>query len=199
MSIRREARALAASADIPAFLGTAFVAEIALSSYDVGFALRLGELGASDAFVGGAWALGIVSEILLLAVAGRLIARFMSSRLVVAALVFAAIRCALLGLVRSLPVIAAIQPLHALSIALFWISSVSYLKARVAAPVLASAQGLFAAVVGAGSVAGMLTWGTLYRRSGGSAMFGAAAVVACAAVVLGLFWTTRAHEVRQVA
>lgn len=192
-----EARSLAASADVPLFLGAAFVSELALSSYDVCFALRLGHLGASSAFIGGAWAVGVVSEIALLAVAGRLISRFMPSRLIVVALVIAAIRCALLGSLKSLPIIAAIQPLHALSIALWWISCISYLKARVTEHALASAQGLFAAVTAAGSVAGMLLWGTLYRQAGGRTTFIIAALVALFAAGLALVWATRAHEVRQ--
>jgi PPP family 3-phenylpropionic acid transporter len=198
LPLRAEARALAASADVPIFLGTALVSEIALSSYDVGFALRLGDIGASPAFIGGAWAVGVASEIVLMACAGWLIRRFTPPRLIVAALLVASLRCVLLGSLRSLPILAAIQPLHALSIALWWISSVSYIKARVAPHALGSAQGLFAAVTAAGSVTGMLLWGTLYRTVGGQATFGAAGLVALFAAGLALVWTTRAHEVRQV-
>jgi predicted MFS family arabinose efflux permease len=133
-----------------------------------------------------------------MACAGWLIRRFTPPRLIVAALLVAALRCALLGTLRSLPVLAAIQPLHALSIALWWISSVSYIKARVAPHALGSAQGLFAAVTAAGSVTGMLVWGTLYRALGGRATFGVAGVVALCAAGLALVWTGRAHEVRQV-
>lgn len=193
-----EARALLSSPDVPIFLAAAFAAEIALSSYDVGFTLRLGELGASPAFVGGAWAAGVISEIALMAAAGRLIERFTPSRLVVAALVTAAIRCALLGSLRSLPIIAAIQPLHALSVALFWISSISYVKARVAPCARASAQGLFAAVMAGGTAVGMLLWGIVYRHGGGRVLFGAASVAALGAALLALLWATRAHAVREV-
>jgi MFS transporter, PPP family, 3-phenylpropionic acid transporter len=198
LPLRAEARALAASGDVPVFLCTALVSEFALSSYDVGFALRLGDIGASSAFIGGAWAVGVASEIVLMACAGWLIRRFTPPRLIVAALLVAALRCALLGTLRSLPILVAIQPLHALSIALWWISSVSYIKARVAPHALGSAQGLFAAVTAAGSVTGMLVWGTLYRVAGGQATFGIAGIVALCAAGLALIWTTRAHEVRQV-
>jgi PPP family 3-phenylpropionic acid transporter len=199
MSLRTEARALAASPDIPIFLATTFAAETALSSYDVAFALRLGELGASPAFIGAAWGLGVASEIVLMSGAGWLIRRFTPARLIVAALLFAALRCALLGTLRSLPAIAAIQPLHAVSTALFWISCVSYVKGRVAPHAMASAQGLFAAVAAAGTVTGMLVWGTLYRIGGGQTTFGVAAVVALGAALVAMVWTTRAHEIRQAA
>jgi PPP family 3-phenylpropionic acid transporter len=199
MSLRTEARALAASPDIPIFLVTVFAAEIALSSYDVGFALRLGELGASTTFIGAAWALGVASEIALMAASGWLIRRFTSSRLIVVALLFAALRCALLATLKSLPLIAAVQPLHAVSVALFWISCVSYVKARVAPEAMASAQGLFAAVAAAGTVTGMLLWGTLYRIGGGEMTFGIAAVIALFATIFAVLWTTRAHEIREAA
>ena len=74
----------------------------------------------------------------------------------------------------------------------------SYIKARVAPHARGSAQGLFAAVTAAGSVTGMLVWGTLYRVVGGQATFGIAALVAVSAAALSLVWTTRAHEVREV-
>jgi PPP family 3-phenylpropionic acid transporter len=193
-----EARALMASPDVPIFLAAAFAAEIALSSYDVGITLRLGELGASPTFIGGAWAVGVVSEIALMAGAGRLIERFTPSRLIVAALVTAAIRCALLGTLRSLPIIIAIQPLHALSVALFWISSVSYVKARVPVSARASAQGLFAAVMAGGTVAGVLLWGTLYRHGGSRVLFGAASAAAVLAAAIAVQWARRAHPVYEV-
>jgi PPP family 3-phenylpropionic acid transporter len=198
LPLRVEARALAASADIPIFLVTILVAEISLSSYDVGFALRLGDLGASPAFIGGAWAVGVASEVALMAGAEWLIRRFTPPRLIVAALLVAALRSTLLGSLASLPALAAIQPLHALSIALFWISCVSYVKARVAPHMLASAQGLFAAVAAAGTVTGMLLWGTLYPLVGGRAMFGLAAAGALGAAGLATRWAARAREVRQV-
>lgn len=192
-----EARALLSSPDVPIFLGAAFAAEIALSSYDVAFALRLGELGAASSFIGVAWAVGVVSEIVLMVFVARLIERFQPGRLAVVALLMAALRCVLLASLRSLPIIVAIQPLHALSVALYWISSVSYVKARVAPHALASAQGLFAAIMAAGSVTGMLLWGTLYQHGGGQTVFGVASVAALGAASLVLVWAARAHEVRQ--
>src|SRR5262249_10311318 len=159
--------------------------------------LRFRELGASPAFIGGAWALGIVSEIVLMAGATWLIRRFSSTRLIVAALLAAALRSVLVGSLRALPLLAAIPPLHALSTAPFWISAIAYIKARVTPSALASAQGLFAAVIAMGSVTGMLLWGTLYRYGGGRVMFGAASIVALGAALLGAVWTTRAHEVRE--
>ncbi len=197
MSLRREARALAASPDIPIFLITTFAAEIALSSYDVAFALRLGELGASSPFIGAAWALGVASEIALMSSASWLIRRYTPARLIVVALLFAALRCALLGTLSSLTIIAAIQPLHAVSVALFWISCVSYVKGRVPPETMASAQGLFAAVAAAGTVAGMFLWSTVYRIEGGRGTFAIAAVVALAATVVAVVWTTRAHGIRE--
>lgn len=199
LSLRGASRALATSPDILNFMATVFISEIALCSYDFGFVLRLGELGAPTPTIGAAWALGLASETALLTFAGRLVARFTPARLVVVALLVAAVRCALLGTLTSVPALVAIQPLHAASVALFWISCVSYVKGRAAPEAAASAQGLFAAVVAAGTAVGMLLWGTIYRAGGSRATFLGAAVAALVASGIAVAWTTRAHEIRQAA
>jgi len=66
---------------------------------------------------------------------------------------------ALLASVRSVPALLFLQPLHAMSFALWWVASIAYVKERAPAHALAAAQGLFSAAAGVGSVVGMLTWG----------------------------------------
>jgi PPP family 3-phenylpropionic acid transporter len=179
---------LSAVTDLPLLLGTAFAGELALSSYELCFSLHLADLGASGTFIGLAWALGIVAEILMMAVAARLIAAFRAPPLVVIALFLAALRCALLAMLRSLPALMAVQLLHSPSVALFWIAAISYLKRRTSQRAFATAQGLLSAVTAAGSVMGMLAWGALYRRVGGAVTFGVAGVVALAAALFAVRW-----------
>jgi PPP family 3-phenylpropionic acid transporter len=96
-------------------------------------------------------------------------------------------------MVPSLPVLFVLQPLHAISFGLWWVCSVAYTKERAPAHALAAAQGLFTAASGAGSVAGMLAWGVVYRRTGGAAaVFGGAAVVSLLAGLLAIPWARRA-------
>jgi PPP family 3-phenylpropionic acid transporter len=185
---------LLAAGDMRLLLATGFVGELAVSSYELCFSLHLGDLGASGAFIGVAWALGIVAEILVMAVAGRLLSRVGAPTLVVGSLALAAIRCALAATLRSLPAVTAVQLLHSPSVALFWIATVSHLKRRTSRETFATAQGLFSAITAAGSVAGMLVWGALYRRAGGGGTFGTAALVATAAALVASRWAARVRR-----
>ena len=182
------AGALLGSPSFGLFLVVSLLTYVAHSSYDLCFSLHLRDLGATDGTTGLAWAAGTFFEVLLLRFAAPLVARFSAPRLLVLAILGGAARWALLASVRSVPVLLALAPLHAVSFALWWVASVAYIKDRAPAHALAAAQGLFSAAVAAGSVAGMLVWGALYRRAGGSVVFGVAAAVALAAAVLAAAW-----------
>jgi PPP family 3-phenylpropionic acid transporter len=191
-----DARALVVSPSFGPFLIISLLAQVAHSGYDLCFSLHLRDLGATDGTTGAAWALGVVVEIAFMASASRLVARFSAPRLLVAALFGATVRWALLATVYSVPLLLLLQPLHALSFALWWIASLAYLDARAPAHAMATAQGLFTAAVAAGSVIGMVAWGTLYRRSAGSAVFGAATVIALLATLLAARWAASEAEHR---
>lgn len=186
------ASSLLARVDLRLFFGASFLASIAHSSYDLCFSLHLRDLGASDRLVGVSWALGVTSEVALMAGSGWIFRRFTPPWLLVAAFLGAGLRWALIASVGSIPALLALQPLHSLSFALMWLASLAYVKESAPPAALATAQGLFSAAVAAGSVVGMPLWGALYRRSGGAVTFGIAAVVSIAAAVLALVWARRA-------
>lgn len=97
-----------------------------------------------------------------------------------------AVRLLLLGTVRSLPALLALQPLHALTFALTWISGLELVKARAPESVLATAQSTFAVAAALGSACGMLAWGPLHASRAGFLVFAAAggvATAACSAVL----------------
>lgn len=179
-------RALLRSQDFRLFLAASFLAQAAHSAYDTCFTLHLRDIGLADGLVGVAWAVGVFAEILLLALSGRLLSAARPPVLLAVGFAGASLRWALLATVRSSPVMLAIQPLHAVSFALGWISSLAYMKDRAPPEVLATAQGLFSASAAAGSVIGMLTWGTLYAWGGGALTFGVASGVALLACVLAV-------------
>ena len=185
------AGALLARADLRLFFGASFLAQIAHSSYDLCFTLHLRDLGASDGLVGVAWALGVLSEVLLMALSPAVFRRFTPPWLLVIAFCGAAARWILIASVTSIPALLALQPLHGLSFALMWIASVAHVKASAPRAMLATAQGLFSASMAAGSVLGMPLWGALYRRSGGSVTFSVAALASAAAAGVALVWARR--------
>jgi PPP family 3-phenylpropionic acid transporter len=189
LPVAGEARALLFAPDFAVFLVFSLLAQAAHSSYDLCFSLHLRDLGAQDAWTGVAWAAGVVFEVALMAFAEPLLARFSAPSLLAFALAGAAVRWALLAAITSLPILFALQPLHALSFALWWIASLAYAKDRAPAHALATAQGLFSAAVAAGSVAGMLAWGALYRRSGGAFVFACSAAIALCAAISAFAWS----------
>lgn len=185
------AGALLASADLRFFYGASLLAQIAHSNFDLCFTLHLRDLGASDGLVGVAWAIGVLSEVMLMALSTSVFRRLTPPWLLVIAFSGAAARWMLIANVTSIPALLALQPLHALSFALMWIASLAHVKASAPRAMLATAQGLFSASIAAGSVLGMPLWGALYRRSGGSVTFSVAAFASAAAAAVALVWARR--------
>jgi PPP family 3-phenylpropionic acid transporter len=188
-----EARALLASADYRLFLAAGFLSQTAHSVYDLCFSLHLRDLGSTGTSVGVAWAIGVVAEVVLMASWTPARAARAAPPALALGLALASARWALLAVVRSPGVVLALQPLHAASFALVWISCISYTKSRSAPHLLATSQGLFLAAVGLGSVVGMLGGGALYRASGGGAAFGGASIAAAMAFATSLAFARRAR------
>jgi MFS transporter, PPP family, 3-phenylpropionic acid transporter len=185
-------RALLARPAFRLFLATYLVSQLAHSAYDLCFSLHLLSMGASSAFVGLAWALGVLAEVVLMARSAPLLERRSAPALAAFAILAAALRWVLIASVGSQPVLLAAQPLHALSFGLLWIASVTYVRDVAPPGTLATAQGLFAAAAAAGNVVGLLLWSALYREAGGAVTFAAAALVALAALWLAVIWRRRA-------
>lgn len=193
-SVRERTRALLQSRDFRLFLAASFLAQSANSSYDLCYTLHLRDVGFPESLVGVAWAVGVAGEIALMAFSGPLLKRFAPPAVLAFAFAGAALRWALLANVRWWPALLAIQPLHAVSFAMMWVASLAYTRDRAPPQILAMAQGLFSASAGAGSVIGMLTWGELYKRGGGTLTFGIASITASIAFVLAVTFARSARR-----
>lgn len=176
--IAEDARKLLQSPDYLLFLLGSVLWYASHVSYDLCFSLHLRDIGASSGTVGLFWATGVLAEIALMSVGHRLFRRFSPARLVAVGLGAATVRFALVASIRSLGVLFLLQPLHALTFALVWTASLEFVRRRAPAHVLATAQSLFSVSTCIGSALGMLTWGPLYARSGGAAVFAGASAVA---------------------
>jgi MFS transporter, PPP family, 3-phenylpropionic acid transporter len=199
LPVAREARALLSAPDFATFLAVAVLAQLAHVSYDLCFSLHLRDLGATGTAIGFVWATGVAFEVALMVFAERVVARFSAPRLLAFALAGAAARWALLSVVRSLPVLLALQPLHAISFGVWWVASVAYAKARAPAHALATAQGLFAAAAAVGAVTGNVVWSALYHRAGGGVVFAAASATALLAAAIAAAWVRRARVTTALA
>jgi PPP family 3-phenylpropionic acid transporter len=176
--IAEDARRLLQSRDYLLFLLGSVLWYASHVSYDLCFSLHLRDIGASSGAVGIFWAVGVLAEIALMSVGHRLFQRFSPARLVAVGLGAQAVRFALVAGVRSLGVLFLLQPLHALTFALVWTASLEFVRGRAPAHVLATAQSLFSVSTCVGSALGMLTWGPLFARSGGAAVFAGASAIA---------------------
>jgi MFS transporter, PPP family, 3-phenylpropionic acid transporter len=194
---RRERGALTAAGrmlahgDFWLFLATIALGQIAHSAYDSFFSLHLASLGWGGWFTGVAWAVGVVAEIGLLAASGRLMARFGAARLLALAFAVGCARWLLLAQVRHPALILGLQPLHALSFALYYVAGVTLTREQASAETQTAAQGLFAAAFALGGVLGMPLAGRLFERFGARAMFWTAAGAAGMACACALVWARR--------
>lgn len=177
------ARALFGAPDFQLFLVGVFIWHAAHAAYDLLLALHLRDLGASFGFAGLAWALGTLAEVALMLWYRPWLERFGAPRLMVAGAVVGVLRWTLLALVRSPELVLLSQPLHAGSFALVFVGGLEHLRRRAEPQVLATAQGLFTAIGGAGAALALFVWAPLYAASGGSRVFAAAAAVALFSVV----------------
>ena len=172
--------------DFRLFLLAVFLGQAGHVAYDLCFSMHLVDLGAQPMTVGLGWALGTGSEVLLMAYSAPVFRALPEPQLFALALGAASVRWALIAAVRSPALLLALQPLHALSFGLCWLASVSYVSRRFPSSSLATGQGLFATATGAGSVVGMLAWGSAYHRAGGASVFAAASCLSALACGIAL-------------
>jgi len=170
---------------LPFALCTALSAA-SVSSYDLCGALFFRDLGASGDTIGLLYGVAVLAEVVLLATAGPLLSRVGPERMLVLSYTAAALRWLGMAWLSSTWLAFVLQPLHAFSFALTWISSLEYVRRASGPAAFGGAQGGFMAAHAVGGVVGMLTWGPLYSRSGGGAVFLGAAALSSAAAVLAL-------------
>ena len=154
------------------FLALAFAGGLAtLVSTNYLFAY-MKELNASEASMGLAITLSTVAEVPVLFFGNRLITRFRSGPLLMAAMVITGARLLLFFFAVSPNLVLALQLLSGLTFPLMWLSGVAYAHEHAPAGLAATAQGLFGAMVyGFGSAVGGFAGGPLFAAIGGRATY----------------------------
>jgi MFS transporter, PPP family, 3-phenylpropionic acid transporter len=131
--------------------------------------LRLLELGATEAQVGLGFALGAATEIPVMFVGARLMARFSLTRLIVAGIVGIAIAYMLAGLAASPLLIIMVMASIGFFGGTFWMAVVAYASVSVPASLRATGQTLIGATQGGlGWALGSITGGLLWDTAGGT-------------------------------
>jgi PPP family 3-phenylpropionic acid transporter len=176
-------------------LGAAMLAQMAMATYDSCFSLHLARLGFGGSFIGVAWAIGVAAEIALMAASHRLLARVGAAPLFALSIAVAAARWLMLAELTSGPAILLLQPLHAISFGLFWITAVTLARQRGHA-LPSAAQGLLASAMGVGGLVGMSLAGRLLEAGGGRLLYRAAFACSVGATLFAFkyAWHARSSE-----
>jgi PPP family 3-phenylpropionic acid transporter len=126
--------------------------------------------GIPDGAIGVLWSVGVVAEVALFAVSGRVIAYCGAARLLMLAALAATLRWGVMAGDPPLWATGLLQTLHAMSFGAAHIAAIHFLTHAVPEDRAATAQGLYAAFV-AGLVLGIVTVasGPLYRALAGEA------------------------------
>jgi PPP family 3-phenylpropionic acid transporter len=174
---------------VPGFLAVAAAASLIQASHAVyyGFStLDWRAAGLDGSVIGVLWALGVVAEIVLFALSGRLPARIGPTMLLAVGGAGATVRWAAMALDPPGWLLPVLQCLHGLSFGATHLGSVGFLAAAAPPGAAATAQGALAVVLGLAMAAAMAVSGQLYGTYGAHAyaamaLFGAAG---CATALL---------------
>ncbi len=174
-----------------------FLASVALiqGSHSVYYAfgtLHWRAVGYSDDLIGWLWAEGVIAEIVLFAFGGALVRRLGPANLIILGGLAGIVRWCATGLSDALPVLVAVQALHAFTFGATHLGAIHFVARTVPPALSATAQGLYsAAVMGLGLGLAILASGSLYAAFGGRAYFAMAVLGALGsvlAVVLARRW-----------
>lgn len=170
---------------------------VAHGAYDALFSLHLRGIGFGDGFVGSAWMVGIVAEVLVLLLARRVIARAGGAGLLAACSAVAALRWWLLSVLISGAAILCAQVLHGITFGLWYVALVHTIQKRAPDHLRTSLQSIAFACMGLGTVAGYLVGGVLLAKLGGARLFQMCA--ACAATASLLYLVSHQRRARSAA
>ncbi len=164
------------------FLACSFLMLVSHGAYYGFFSIHLERLGFGGTFIGIAWALASIAEIVVMLRSKSIFDRFSLEKVLVFSLFVAALRWGVLSTLRSGPALLFAQLSHAVTYGTFHMASILYMD-RIAPP---SAKTLGQAAnnaitYGLGLMVGFFLSGLAYDRIGGNRLFMASALVAAAA------------------
>ena len=163
-----------------ALLAVCLCSQLSFAPYYNFFTLFLERHGYSRGFAGFLWALGVVAEIGLFVVMGRVIARFGARQIMLAALAVTTLRWLLTAvLVDSLVILILIQLSHALTFGGYHAVAMNYVQRLFPLALQGRGQAIYNAVAyGLGGSIGSLASGFLWGGISPEAVFLSAALVA---------------------
>jgi predicted MFS family arabinose efflux permease len=166
------------------FLGGTAAYYAGHATYDAFVSLHLEDLGADQATIGLAWAIGVSVEILIMFAAPRLFGVVRGSHVLVLCAGIAALRWFLLASVTTPLLVLLSQPLHGLTFGLWFLAFVDQAQERAPEELRTTVQTMASASMGIGMVAGYLGGGRLMDWGGTAPVFQAAVAAALLGLIL---------------
>lgn len=170
------------------FLLWTIVAIGSWAAYNTFFSLYMKGLGAGTGVLGLASGLATISELPAMALVGPLMRRIGVKPLILISLAISTVRWLALSQLHDYHIVLALQPLHGVMFAFFYVGGVTFVDQRLPEQLRATGQSLFnAAGYGMGAVVGANLFGMLLDRAGASGIFLLASLisaVACLAMAL---------------
>ena len=161
------------------FLSSAFLMLVSHGAYYGFFSIHLENLGYNRTFIGTAWAIASIAEILVMINSDRIFKRFSTDTVITVAFVTAIARWLTLSLVKSPALILISQTTHALTYGAFHISSILYIDSMTSDETKTLGQSLNNAVTyGLGLMVGFFLSGWIYEEAGSFALFAFSSLIA---------------------
>ncbi|MCC6747391.1 MAG: MFS transporter [Deltaproteobacteria bacterium] len=152
--------------------------------FDAYFTLHLGQLGATSAITGAAWGLGVLTEILLMVFAQRLLQSLPGAKLLAACAGVATLRWLVLAFTTTPALLLIAQPLHGITFGVWYLSLVREVQERTPDDLRTSLQGLTTSATGVGMVVGYVGGGSVFAHWAGRGLYACAAGAAALALAL---------------
>jgi len=173
------------------FLFCAFLMLAGHGAYYGFFSIYLESLGFGSSFIGVAWALAIIAEIVVMINSKRIFEYVSLERALAIAFIIAVFRWVLLGTLQAWYAILLLQILHAGTYAVFHMASILYMDHLSPERAKTLGQSINNAVTyGLGLMAGFFISGFLYEQAGASVTFWVSALLALlgGAIFTGFRW-----------
>ena len=174
-----------------AMLGTVFH-YVGQSMFDVYFSLHMRALHYDDTFVGMAWFVGVLCEVVIMFFAPRMLAVLDARRVMLLCTAVAIVRWSVTSIAVDQGIILLCQMLHAFTFGLWYVSLVKFVQDEAPDELRTSMQSVALTFMGLGALFGYLLGGSLFELGGGRTVFLTASVAAaCATACYGLLAVRR--------
>ena len=171
--------------DVIIFLSCCFLMQASHGTYYGFFSIVLKEIGYSKTLIGFLWSIGVFAEILIMAIAGRLMSQIGTLPLMTLSLLLAALRWGICAITLSLIPLIFAQMLHAFSFGLFHIAAIMQIQQMIPRSLRASGQSIYSSVsYGLGMGFGLIFNGLLFKTLGPYPLFTFSAIMALIAAGL---------------